>query len=86
VAQQLISVNLRVDETNQRCYRHPLWEWMNGEGAVLMRRETGWRDAIVDALRRIGRRRRYRRLAARIDRVTLGEHLAYWRARLGNHR
>jgi hypothetical protein len=59
---------------------------MNEEGAVPMRRATGWRNAIVDALRRICRRRRHRRLAARIDRVTLGEHLAYWRARLGNHR
>lgn len=59
---------------------------MSEEGTVPMRRATGWRNAIVDALRRIGRRRRYRRLAARIDRVPLGEHLTYWRARLGNHR
>jgi hypothetical protein len=59
---------------------------MDEESTVPMRRATSLRNAIVDALRRIGRRRRHRRLAARIDRVTLGEHLAYWRARLGNHR
>jgi hypothetical protein len=50
------------------------------------RRSGDWCGEAVEAMRRLSRRRRYRRLAARIDRVTFAEHIAYWRARLGSHR
>lgn len=51
-----------------------------------IKRYGTWCGTTVAAMRQASRRRRHRRIAARIDRVTLGEHIAYWRARLGGYR
>jgi hypothetical protein len=38
---------------------------------------------VIEFFRQLRSRHRHRRLAARLGRVTLGEHLSFWRARYG---